>query len=104
MIDIVEPYVTIQSVGGKALEDDIVPLRRRVNRSCMKSKAFNVPATKRRIKIDWTVGGGFSVDNTAVLYAKWSDLPESFDGESQPTDEAYETLLQAINGNSSSIG
>ena len=86
MIDIVEPYVSMRNVDQVVIEDDVVPLRRRVHRSCQKTKTVVVPKSQKDVSIGWIVGGGFVVDKTGLFYAKWSDLPDNFDGESMPDE------------------
>jgi len=43
------------------------------------------------------VGGGFTVDKTALIYAKWDDIPDSVDGYNQPTGDALAALIQVVN-------
>jgi len=94
MIDIVQPYATILSVRGISITDDIVPMRQRTNRTCMQTKSIEVSSSNAMVGVTWTVGGGFVVDQTALLIAKWDDLPLDFDGESHPTGETYHQLLR----------
>jgi len=97
MIDIVEPYVDITAINGVKLQDNIVPLRPTISRSCMTTKAFSLPK-KDSVQIQWYVGGAMSVASTSVMYAKWSDLPNDFDGVSQPTKEVADALVGEVDG------
>mmetsp|Transcript_27615 Transcript_27615/g.33555 ORF Transcript_27615/g.33555 Transcript_27615/m.33555 type:complete len:784 (+) Transcript_27615:102-2453(+) len=95
MTDIVQPYASIRKVNSIPISDDLVPMKRRDQRSCIKTKSLYVPS-QTNIQLNWIVGGGFTIDQTAILYAKWEHLPESIDGHNQPTGDAYETLIKAI--------
>ena len=96
--ELVEPYVSIVGVNNLALSDDVVPLTYRGGRTCQVSKAVMIPANAKQVEIEWSVGGAIHIDDTKVIYAKWSDVPESeLDCLSQPT--ALEGFL-----NGSAIG
>jgi len=86
-IELVQPYVAILGAGGVVLEDDIVPGKDRTKRSCRQSKALLIPRGKKDLEVEWTVGGGFTVDETRLLYGRWDDIPTSIDGSTQLTDE-----------------
>jgi len=92
MLDIVEPYLTITAVNGVLIQDDVVPLTPRLSRSCIKTKIVSVPLDSEFVSIDWEAGGGFNVDSTTLLYAKWDDLPLEFDGFMQPPPYTVEVL------------
>lgn len=98
MVDVVEPYVAIRNVQGARIVDDIIPMRRRARRSCIRSKVVSIPKDHGSIKVEWTVGGGFNIDESALIVAKWNDLPVDFDGENQPLGDANATLVSVING------
>jgi len=83
-IDVVEPYATIKSVNHLSLQDDIVPLSDRNDRNCIKTKVIGVPEGTDHVTIEWEVGGGITVDDTSLWYAKWKDLPEEINGANQP--------------------
>lgn len=94
-VEVVEPYISIVSVENKYLQDDVVPHRKRTDRTCMKDRAATVPQTGIVLEnegtfIEWTIGGAFRVNETGVLYGKWEDMPASFDGSMQPTIDDLE--------------
>ena len=103
-IELVEPYVSILGADGIALEDDIVPSKERSNRQCMKDKAMLIPSNKKKIEIEWTVGGGFTVDETRIIHGRWEDMPASIDGSSQLTDEDMAKLDGKINTVDATVG
>jgi len=103
MADVVQPYVSVRYVNDLQLEDDIVPLRDNADRLCRRTRAVSVPKDFGTLKIEWTVGGGFNVDSSGVLLAKWDDLPPSFDGSSPPSEDAYHYLTSAIAGVASGV-
>jgi len=91
-IDVVEPYAFITSVNHLTIDDDIVPLTDRNKRSCKNTKAVSVPRGTDHVTIEWEVGGGITVDETSLWYAKWDDLPEIVDGATQPPPGALNEL------------
>lgn len=93
MIDMVEPYVSVVSVGERHISNDIIPRMKPEKRSCMKTKVFRVSAESEFIDLKWIVGGSIQVDETRLVYAKWSDLHSSFDGINQPDEKHYDDLL-----------
>jgi len=97
-IDIVEPYLTITKINGIELQDDFVPLSPRSTRSCIKTKAVSIPSKSEIFTIQWIVGGGFQVETTSIMYAKWDDLPDEFDGISQPSKELLQKIYDDIDG------
>jgi len=103
LIDIVEPYVEITTVNGIELQDNVVPLRPTISRSCMTTKTFLVPEGKESLKIEWYVGGAISVGSTSIMFAKWSDLPNDFDGVSQPSKEVKNALIGEVDGDISNV-
>jgi len=103
-IELVQPYVSILGAGGVALEDDIVPSKDRSNRSCMQNKAMLIPSNKKEIEIEWTVGGGFTVDETRIIHGRWEDMPLSIDGSGQLTDEDLAKLDGKINTLDATVG
>uniref|UniRef100_A0A7S2E557 Peptidase M14 domain-containing protein n=1 Tax=Ditylum brightwellii TaxID=49249 RepID=A0A7S2E557_9STRA len=107
MIDLVEPYVKVLGVDGFDIRDDVIPLMPRTEHNCRRTKVMKIPEKSRRngnVTIAWTVGGSFTVDSTAIMYGKWSDLDLGgfFDCMSQPTKEEldvyFDNLQQAKNG------
>lgn len=103
-IELVQPYVSILGANGVALEDDIVPSKDRSNRSCMQNKAMLIPSNKKEIEIEWTVGGGFTVDETRIIHGRWEDMPPSIDGSGQLTDEDLAKLDGKINTLDATVG
>ena len=71
-LEMVEPYVTIRSINELDLSDDIVP---GVAEPTCRSVA--VPFNSRKVTVQWTVGGAFTVDDTALYYAKWDERLEA---------------------------
>ena len=95
MIDVVEPYAFFTAVDDKYLQDDIVPLTDRTGTNCIKTKVIKVPQNgvdNDGTLLQWTVGGGFDVTETGLIYSKWEDMPDSFDGSTQPTMKMIETF------------
>lgn len=93
-IDIVEPYLSIKSIGNIYIQDDIVPSSNRTGRNCMNTKAVVIPKIENKDDtiLQWSVGGSFQVSETGIMYAKWDDLPLSYDGSSQPIKEELEEM------------
>eukprot|EP00591_Stephanopyxis_turris_P014513 CAMPEP_0195539556 /NCGR_PEP_ID=MMETSP0794_2-20130614/50115_1 /TAXON_ID=515487 /ORGANISM="Stephanopyxis turris, Strain CCMP 815" /LENGTH=704 /DNA_ID=CAMNT_0040673593 /DNA_START=269 /DNA_END=2383 /DNA_ORIENTATION=- len=91
MVDVVQPYTRLLAVEDAALPNDIVP--ERVHLSCVENDAVNVSQEKKVVQIKWTVGGGFSVDETSLVYGKWTDFAGKIKCFSQPTQERLNTLL-----------
>ena len=75
--ELVEPYVSIATVHGLALRDDIIPLREPNDnpRSCQNTRGVRVPSSTTTITVEWRVGGALTIDNTQLWYAKWKDIP-----------------------------
>lgn len=100
-IEFVQPYVSIWGVNTVPLQNDAVPLISRAARSCVESKTMLIPPGQEETTIAWTVGGGFNVDYTNIIYAKWDDVPDVMDCVHQPTESelgrAFRTT-QAMNG------
>jgi len=69
-VELVQPYVSILSVNDVELTDDIVPSSARDAVSCMRNNQILVPYNKKSAVITWTVGGGFTVDETFLVHAK----------------------------------
>ena len=78
-IDLVEPYITINSINGLVIDDDIVPLSKAIPRSYQLSKFISIPKGTDVVFIEQNVGSAFIVDSTSVMYAKWDDLLDIFD-------------------------
>jgi hypothetical protein len=95
MTDIVQPYLSITGVNNRLLDDDIVPKKRRDDRACMQTRVISAKGYKS-IGIDWIVGGGVTIDQTGLIYARWDLIPDDIDGENQPTGKGFEELLKSI--------
>lgn len=83
-IEFVQPYVSIWGANMTPLQNDVVPLMPRSGSICKDSKVMKIPQNQKGTKIGWTVGGGFDVDYTTIMYAKWEDVPEVMDCAHQP--------------------
>jgi hypothetical protein len=83
-VDMVEPYVSIKSVDGIGVSDDIAPLTSKIDGSCWQEKSFSIPEGKTEIAIEWSVGGAFNVDHTSIVHGKRSDAPELSNCVSHP--------------------
>ena len=94
-VDIVEPYVSIRSVNGVPLSDDIVPMSDRAGLGCKTSKIMAVPSTSYSITLSWTVGGGFTVDSTNIYFANWDDIHSSIDCSTHLLDEELGSYFQS---------
>jgi hypothetical protein len=87
--ELVEPYTQILSINGMRLADDMVPTVSRqetddnANRRSLCSDAPRVRVRKRQdadsssyqFNVTWVVGGAISVDETMILYGRWSEVP-----------------------------
>ena len=108
MIDIVEPYAYFTAVEDQYLHDDIVPSLDRSGRSCAQFKVLKVPQNGKlndnMIQVQWTVGGGFAVFETGVLYGKWENMPDTYDGSIQPTDDMLKDYLSTLKRTTSEVG
>lgn len=91
-IDVVEPYVEITRAKSKRFYQELKPLRVLKNRWSDKKKKITT-ADSSKPKIYWSVGGSFSVDETFLLYGKWSDLPLTFDSINQPSHDDIIALM-----------
>lgn len=93
--ELVEPYVVLSEVNELVLTDDLVPMVDRGGLSCQQTKAVSVPATSRKVVVQWMVGGALTVDETKVWYAKWSDVPsDKLECMSQPNLETVQELFK----------
>ena len=63
-----------------------------------------IPSNRKEIEIEWTVGGGFTVDETRIIYGRWEDMPPSIDGSGQLTDEDLAKLDGKINSVDATVG
>lgn len=83
-IDLVQPYVSIWGANMVPLQNDVVPMMPRPGRICAESKIMKIPQNQKETNIGWTVGGGFNVDFTNLIFAKWEDVPLVMDCARQP--------------------
>jgi len=79
-IDLVQPYVTIVGVNEVFLADDI-SLATDNSKFEKRNKAVAIPKGQDNTILKWTVGGGFTVDYTTILYSKWDDLPTGINAQ-----------------------
>lgn len=85
--ELVEPYAGIVGVNELALTDDIVPGTSRDPESCFDDKAVEVPVNADSVDIEWTVGGGITVQSTQLWYAKLDDVLDDIECWTQPTND-----------------
>jgi len=74
MIDLVEPYISILSINHLEIWDDVVPLSPRTDESCQKTKRIAIAANAGKAHLRWTIGGGFTVDHTSLLYGNKEEM------------------------------
>jgi hypothetical protein len=83
-MDVVEPYVSIRGVEGLELVDDVIPqlnMRRYNGASYFEnSKMIWVPSggideSDGSIRVSWTVGGAFDIDDTELVVGLWDSIP-----------------------------
>lgn len=79
-IDIVQPYVSIMSVNGLPLSDDVVPMIHLDEVDYRTSKIVSVPFGSKSVTVTWTVSGAFTVDSTKLYFASGNNLPLTVDG------------------------
>ena len=98
-IELVQPWLSLQQVNGLSLTEDIIPLQTNtVQRgSCQASKRVRVPKNDENIgnvRVEWKVGGGFTVDETTVFYALWDDIPaDMLDCLNQPSFVQLQAIM-----------
>ena len=95
--DLVEPYVSVVGVNDLAISDDVVPIADRSDRSnCRMLKNVMVPRNAKEVTVEWTVGGGMTIDETSLWYGLWQDVDEAaVNCMSQPTNDPSTLLRQA---------
>lgn len=102
-IDTVQPYVEIESVGKKRFKTDLKPTFALSTFWCKKKKKIAIKTstttTLDSIKIKWSVGGAFNVDETFLVYGSWSQFPESFNCMNQLTEDEMEEVLMNTDSN-----
>ena len=94
-VDIVEPYVSIKSLNGVRLSDDIVPAINRNGLECQNTKIMSISSQEKEATITWVVGGGFTVDFTNLFYAHWDDIPISIDCNTHPLHDELGSVFQS---------
>jgi hypothetical protein len=102
-VDVAEPYVFVRGVEGIEFEDDVVPgmnLRRYNGASYFEnSKTVWVPdMTFGSVKISWSVGGAFDIDETELVFGLQDVLPEHVADAEDGTFPSVEAL-EIINSN-----
>jgi Predicted deacylase len=85
-IELVQPYVVIWGANRVPLKNDVIPTMDRSGRTCRTSKIMKIPQGRNDTTIAWYVGGGFTVDYTTIMYAKWDNVPDKMNCEHQPLD------------------
>jgi hypothetical protein len=108
-MDVVEPYVSIRGVEGLEFDDDLIPqvnMRRYngVSDYVENGKIIYVPSRGigksdgSSIKVSWTVGGAFNIDDTELVVGLREFLPSNL---ADVEDGAYPsaTTLNVINSN-----
>ena len=95
-IELVQPYLSIWGVNTVTLESDVIPMINRSEReSCVESKSMRISPGQNETTIAWVVGGGFTVDYTNIMYAKWNDVPGGIGCMHQPMDTELGKVFQA---------
>jgi len=99
--ELVEPWTSIRSVAGVELrDDDVIPSSPRLSEKCPEVRAMTLPESllMKDVNITWTVGGAFTVTETAIMHGKWDVLDKKiFDCVTQPTKQeldAFFTILR----------
>ncbi|KAL7441626.1 hypothetical protein ACHAXM_007929 [Skeletonema potamos] len=99
--ELVEPWASIRSVAGVEFRDeDIIPSSPRLPEKCPQARAMTLPESllMKDLNITWTVGGAFTVTETAIMHGKWDVLDKKiFDCVTQPTKQeldAFFTILR----------
>lgn len=72
--ELVEPYVSIFKVNELTLSDDVVPASEPEESNCRNTKSVMTAKNAKDVLIQWTVGGGMTVDNTELWYAKRDNI------------------------------
>jgi len=100
-IELVEPWTSIRSIAGVELrDDDVIPQSQRLPEICPKARAMTLPESvlMKDVNITWTIGGAFTVTETAIMHGKWDVLDKKiFDCVTQPTKQeldAFFTILR----------
>ena len=99
VVDIVQPYASINSIAGVEIKDDIVPRSPRLAESCTRTKAMRLPksSSTNNITVTWTVGGALTVDETAVMYGEWNVLDKKiFNCVTQPSKQELDTFFSIL--------
>ncbi len=95
-IDAAEPYVEIIGCNRKNFNKEYTPLNvLRKGWSKRFKKIRSRVGAKPRVR--WNVGGSFTVDETFLLYGKWSDLPSNINDINQPSHSALVELMNNAN-------
>lgn len=96
-IDAVEPYVQIHRVNKRQFYNDYQPLRQlEQDRWCKKTNGRKVRKRKhQKLTMGWKVGGSFLVDETFLLYGRWSDFPWAMNCIDQMDHDVFMPLLES---------
>ena len=81
-VDLVQPYVAIQTISDNNVlvdvSDEIIPYDNRTNCKRDEERMVYIPSHLKSIDVQWTAGGGFTLDNTYILHTKWEDISNKF--------------------------
>jgi len=90
--DMVEPYVRIVGVHNFALSEDIVPT---IERTCDKTPVIMIPRNLRQLKIEWSVGGALTIDDTSLWFARETEeIRGVYDCLNQPDTTKIQRLFE----------
>ena len=96
-IDTVKPYVEINRYKKKRFDKELTPLKVLKNKWFRKKKKV-VARTSNKPRVWWNVGGSFSVDETFLLYGRWSDFPWNFNKVNEVTHDELMSVLNDQSG------
>lgn len=77
ILDLVQPYLSITTVGSSTFTDDLVPQQVDARTSCSSTKAVSVPSSLGEVDIHFTAGGGLSFSQVELWYAKLDEIAGS---------------------------
>jgi hypothetical protein len=98
--EMVEPWTSIRSIAGVELrDDDVIPLSQRLPERCPEARSMTLPESilMKDVNITWTVGGAFTVTETAIMHGKWNVLDKKiFDCVTQPTKQELDSFFTIL--------
>lgn len=93
--ELVEPYVSVKTVGGMVLRDDIIPLTQYdTNTDGCPVGQVVLSRDASTVTVEWKVGGALTIDNTEIWYGKWSDAANAIDCWSQPSANSIKSFMK----------